>query len=160
PGYMAPEQARGRVRDIGPATDVYGLGAVLYELLTGRPPFRAETARDTLREVLEKEPVRPRALDPGIDRDLEAICLRCLQKEPGRRCASARDLAAALHRSLVGAAVGARGRRSGLGQLFRGVRRHPVAASFFFAAPLGIATSLLLVGRKWQTMERDRQRAV
>ncbi len=92
PCYMAPEQAAGRPRDVGPLTDVYALGATLYEILTGRPPFRGESDAETLHLVLEAEPVAPRSLRPGLPRDLETICLKCLRKESTRRYASAGEL--------------------------------------------------------------------
>jgi tetratricopeptide (TPR) repeat protein len=95
PSYMPPEQARGRLDEVGPWSDVYGLGAVLYELLTGYPPFRGSVA-EVLRQVKEDEPRRPRAVNPRVPRRLEAICLRCLQKDPRRRYATAREVAGAL----------------------------------------------------------------
>jgi serine/threonine-protein kinase len=115
PGYMAPEQASGN-KDLTPATDVYSLGAILYECLTGRPPFQANNPVDALMMVIEQEPVPPRLLTSGIDRDVEMICLRCLQKPPHLRYASAAELAADLDAYLAGEVVS--GQPSGLGYFF------------------------------------------
>jgi eukaryotic-like serine/threonine-protein kinase len=115
PGYMAPEQATGR-RDLTAATDVYALGAILYECLTGRPPFQATNVMDAMMMVVEQEPVPPRLLVSGIDRDLEVICLKCLQKPPESRYSSAGELAADLEAYLAGEALSSQ--PSGLGYFF------------------------------------------
>ncbi len=108
PSYMAPEQAEGRLADVGPATDVYALGATLFEMLTGRPPFLGTTVLQTLEHVRTLDPVPPRSLQPGIPRDLEVICLKCLEKRPGDRYDSAAALADDVQNFLAGEAIRAR----------------------------------------------------
>jgi serine/threonine-protein kinase len=114
PSYMAPEQVAGRSTAIGPATDVYGLGAVLYECLTGKPPFEGASVMETLKRVGSWEPEPPHALNKQVDREIEGVCLRCLCKEPRDRYASAQEVTEDLGRYLDGQPV--RGRRSGFWQ--------------------------------------------
>jgi len=160
PHYMAPEQAAGRKNEVGPATDVYALGATLYEVLTGRPPFRGETDQETLRLVLESEPVSPRSLRPGIPRDLETICLKCLRKEPGRRYASAGALHDDLRRFLDGIPITARP-VSPAEKAWRWCRRKPTLAGALFLTAVAIVTltALTLAFVKYQarTLKEIRQ---
>jgi tetratricopeptide (TPR) repeat protein len=127
PPYMAPEQAEGRTHDVGAWTDVYALGAILYELLTGRPPFRAATAHETLHQVCTREPVPPRQLAPACPRDLETICLACLRKAHRRRYVTGRGLAEDLRRFLAGEPIQAR-RAGRLERAVKWARRRPTAA--------------------------------
>ena len=153
PGYMAPEQAMGQVNGLTAATDVHGLGAIFYELLTGRPPFCAESDERILRMVIEDEPTRPRALAPDIDRDVETICLKCLAKDPTRRYRSAEALAEDLERFLRGDNIEARP----IGPMLRAWRwsgRNPVVAGL--GAVLLIATATAL-SASLQQEERSRR---
>jgi tetratricopeptide (TPR) repeat protein len=145
PAYMAPEQAAGRTREIGALSDVYALGAILYELLAGRPPFAGESIMETLEQVRSAEPVPPSRLRPKVPRDLETICLKCLAKEPARRYASASDLAADLDRFRAGESV--RARREGLvARQWRLVRRRPrvILAAVGVVGALALAAVLVL----------------
>jgi WD40 repeat protein len=151
PSYMPPEQAEGR--DVGPAVDVYALGAILYCLLTGRPPFQAASPMETLLQVREREPVPPRQLNPGVPRDLETIALKCLQKQPGRRYESAAALAADLERWLQGETILARpvGRPE---KVAKWVCRRPVVAALGAAVvAIGLAG---LSGIVWQWRRAER----
>jgi WD40 repeat protein len=143
PSYMAPEQAAGRNRELTTATDVYGLGAVLYELLTGRPPFREADNLDTLLKVTQTEPIPPSRLRPGLPPDLEKICLKCLRKDPARRYHSSEALARDLERFLDGEPVEARP-VGAVERVTNWARRRPAPAAL--AAVSVSATLCLLVG--------------
>lgn len=154
PSYMAPEQALGRVRELGPAVDIYALGAILYEMLAGRPPFRAETAAETERQVISAEAVPPSRLNSSVPRDLETICLKCLRKEPDRRYASAAELADDLRRYLEGRPILARPIGRGA-RIWRWMRRNPMAAALLTTALAFVA--LAGSGGMWYVQQRARQ---
>ena len=152
PSYMAPEQAEGKGREVGPVADVYSLGAILYECLTGRPPFHAATPVDTIVQALNEEVVAPRRLQPNVPRDLETICLKCLRKDPARRYATADELAEDLRRLLSGESIKARP----VGPVERSVRwarRRPAAAALLGVTTL--AALVILVGG-WASSARLR----
>jgi WD40 repeat protein/serine/threonine protein kinase len=152
PSYMAPEQATGSTKEIGTAADVYALGAVLYECLTGRPPFRAATPLDTIFQVLSDEPVPPRRLQAKAPRDLETICLKCLRREPSNRYATAEALADDLRRFLGRRPIQARP----VGSWEHGVkwaRRRPAVAALVAVSTLAVIGGLAAAGALWHNAE-------
>jgi serine/threonine-protein kinase len=160
PSYMAPEQAGGKSKAIGPACDIYALGGILYELLTGEPPFQGPTPLETLMQVLSEDPVSPRRVCPQLPRDLEAICLKCLEKRPPQRYSSAQALADDLDRFLCRQPV--RARAAGLfGRVWYWMRRNPVwvivLITFGLGLILGVAAAFSALDLWEQDLNRERQ---
>jgi hypothetical protein len=158
PSYMAPEQAGGKNKQIGPAVDIYALGAILYELLTGRPPFRADTPMDTVLQVLSEDPPPPSRIQPELPRDLVTICLKCLDKEPVKRYASAEVLAEDLRRFLDGRPITARPVGPGE-RAWKWARRRPALAGVLAALVLVVLGGLLGMTVLWQRAEGARAEA-
>ena len=141
PSYMAPEQARGDTKTVGPPADIYALGAILYEMLTGRPPFKGISAMDTVKQVIEVEPLAPSRVQFRVPRDLETICLKCLQKEPRKRYETAKEMADDLNRFLAGEPIRAR-RTPPIERGVKWVKRHPTHATLLTFAIVGALTCL------------------
>jgi tetratricopeptide (TPR) repeat protein len=161
PAYMAPEQAVGKKAGLTVAADVYGLGAILYALLTGRPPFQGETPLDTLAQVESTDPEHPGRLNSSVDRDLGIICLKCLEKDPARRFPSAQALAEDLERWLAGKPIVSRP-VSRAEQVWRWCRRNPAkatAAGIALAAVLALGASTVFIWLGWSEAARQRDLA-
>lgn len=166
PSYMAPEQALGRVAELGPLCDVYALGAILYEMLTGRPPFRGETPMETMLLVSSEEPIAPSLLQRNVPRDLETICLKCLEKDKRRRYATAADLAEDLRRFVDGEPIRARPVHLGW-RVYKWARRRPAAAALIlvsvaaaFTFLIGTLSFTLALQQKTALAEKARDDAV
>ena len=158
PSYMPPEQAAGKTSEVGPLSDVYSLGAILYCLLTGRPPFQAANPLDTLLQVMEREPVSVSTINPEIQRDLETICHKCLQKEPFKRYASARELAEDLGRWLRGEPIYARA-ISSTERAYRWVRRNPVISALSTATAMAMIIGTVVSLRFGISADNEAQKA-
>ncbi|HEY6565211.1 MAG TPA: protein kinase, partial [Pirellulaceae bacterium] len=153
PSYMAPEQADSSAGPVGPACDVYGLGAILYDVLVGRPPFTAPSVWETLRQVQHDDPVPPRQIQPGVPRDLETVCLHCLRKDAGQRYASAADLAEDLRRFQNGEAIRARP-AGGWERTVKWTRRYPAVAALLIT----ILLAVLGTGSQWIRAESSHRK--
>ncbi len=159
PSYMAPEQAEGKTRAVRPTADIYALGAILYEALTGRPPFHGATFWETIEQVRSQEPVPPSRLQPKTPRDLETICLKCLQKDPGKRYATAEALAEDLRHFQMGEPIRARP-ISVVERTWRRCRRNPVVASLAAILVMVVTGGLVALTCLWLDAERQRGLAV
>jgi hypothetical protein len=157
PSYMAPEQAAGKTKEIGPAADVYSLGAILYELLTGRPPFLAESWEATRQLVLSEEPIPPCRLQPKLPRDLQTICLKCLEKEPSRRYQNAAYLAQDLRRSLNCQPILARRVRS-WERAWKWCMRRPAVSGLLLALLTILVGGGLVMTRFWLAADEAKRR--
>lgn len=158
PSYMAPEQAAGHIRQISPQTDVYALGVILYELLTGRTPFRGESPMETILQVMSDEALPPSRIQRKLPIDLETICLKCLEKSPGRRYATAEALADDLHRFLVGEPIQARPTPA-LQRLMKWSWRHPAGAALALALAGLVVLTFVFVTWRWRETERAAKHA-
>jgi serine/threonine protein kinase len=158
PPYMAPEQAMADRKAIGPPTDIHALGAILYELLTGRPPFQGASPLETLDQVRTQDPVPPRRLNPRVPRDLESITLKCLEKAPSKRYAVTGALADDLQRWLDGRPIHARP-VSGVERAWRWCRRRPVVAALTATLALSLSLGFLSIALLWRRAEAERRRA-
>jgi WD40 repeat protein/tRNA A-37 threonylcarbamoyl transferase component Bud32 len=156
PSYMAPEQAGGKAKTVGPAADIYALGAILYEMLTGRPPFKGASAWETIQFVTNSDPVTPRQLQPMVPRDLETICVKCLEKEPAKRYPTAAALASDLSRFQAGETIQARP----VGRIERAERwclRNKAVAVSLAAVALSLPAATVVSALSWLRTERARQ---
>lgn len=158
PNYLPPEQASGKHGKVGAWSDVYGLGAILYYLLTGRPPFQAQELTDVLDQVLHREPVSPRLLNPSVPRDLETICLKCLEKEATRRYGAAQDVADDLGRHLRNETIVARP-ISPPEKVWRWCRRKPALAGALMACVLAVLLGVVGITWQWHRAETEGQLA-
>jgi serine/threonine protein kinase len=157
PEYMAPEQAQGRLDEIGPGTDIFALGAILYQMLTGRTPFHAESVTEVMRRVVYEQPVSPRVHHPKLARDLETICLKCLEKAPARRYATADDLADDLDAFLDGRPIAARPTGK-LERVWKWAARRPAVAALSAAVVLAFVLGFAGVTWQWRkTLAAERQ---